>query len=127
MKKRGHTRDCLDAAEAYLPCICGTDDYNKKVDLMTQRTTDEKLARIAGPMEKAALGFFGTSVKSGFWPGIEDLPDNKVPFELRNFGEMIALAHSELSEALEEHRSGLPFVYENTTPGKEGKPEGIAV
>lgn len=26
----------------------------------------------------------------------------------RNFGEMIALAHSELSEALEEHRSGRP-------------------
>ena len=30
----------------------------------------------------------------GFWDGD------------RNFGEMIALAHSELSEALEEHRSG---------------------
>lgn len=31
----------------------------------------------------------------GFWPE-----------EGRNFGEMIALAHSELSEALESHRSG---------------------
>lgn len=29
----------------------------------------------------------------------------------RNFGEMIALAHSELSEALEEHRSGRPAEY----------------
>ena len=36
MKKRGHTRDCLDAAEAYLPCICGTDEYNRRVELMTE-------------------------------------------------------------------------------------------
>ena len=32
----------------------------------------------------------------GFWEGE------------RNFGEMIALMHSELSEALEEHRNGKP-------------------
>jgi hypothetical protein len=36
----------------------------------------------------------------GFWPE-----------EGRNFGEMIALAHSELSEALEEHRSGNEAFY----------------
>lgn len=29
----------------------------------------------------------------------------------RNFGEMIALMHSELSEALEEHRDGKPAFY----------------
>lgn len=29
----------------------------------------------------------------------------------RNFGEMIALMHSELSEALEEHRDGKPAEY----------------
>lgn len=52
-----------------------------------------------------------TAVGHGFWE-TED----------RNFGEMIALAHSELSEALEEHRSGKPaFYYE------AGKPEGTAV
>ena len=41
--------------------------------------------------------------------------------EPRSFAEVIALCHSELSEALEEDRQGNPFVYiEN------GKPEGSA-
>ncbi len=40
----------------------------------------------------------------------------------RNFGEMVALMHSELSEALEAHREKLPPLYT-----KEGKPEGWAV
>jgi hypothetical protein len=37
-----------------------------------------------------------TAVDHGFWEGP------------RNFGEMVALMHSELSEALEEHRAGRP-------------------
>lgn len=54
-------------------------------------------------------------VAKGFW----DNPD-------RNMGEMLCLAHTELSEALEEHRRGRPlnaiFLAE---PG--GKPEGFGV
>lgn len=66
----------------------------------------------------------------GFWPKSG-----------RNFGEMIALAHSELSEALESHRDNEPAVFLKHDPGCDAmepryrpspcscrpKPEGSAV
>ena len=42
--------------------------------------------------------------------------------EKRTFGEVVALCHSELSEALEAYREGQPMVWNN-----DGKPDGIAV
>ena len=42
--------------------------------------------------------------------------------EPRSFGEIVALCHSELSEALEADRKGEPLVWVDN-----GKPEGIAV
>lgn len=53
-----------------------------------------------------------TSVEHGFWPNGE-----------RNFGESMALITSELSEALEENRSGNTDIYVN----EDGKPEGELV
>ena len=61
------------------------------------------------------------AVAHGFWEGE------------RNFGEMVALMHSELSEALDEHRNGKPNEYADHTHGPgwdcDGncKPEGVAV
>lgn len=42
--------------------------------------------------------------------------------EPRGFGEIVALCHSELSEALEEYRANRPMIWCD-----EDKPEGIAV
>jgi hypothetical protein len=56
------------------------------------------------------------AVSHGFWPA-----------EGRNFGEMIALIHSEASEALEAHRSGEhPYHLVPQAYGPD-KPEGAMV
>jgi NTP pyrophosphatase (non-canonical NTP hydrolase) len=55
-----------------------------------------------------------TATEKGWWAG-----------EQRSFAECIALAHSELSEALEEYRNG-EFFWQIKTEG-QGKPVGIAV
>ena len=50
------------------------------------------------------------AVNHGFW-------ENE-----KSFAEIVALCHSELSEALEEDRAGKPMIYM-----QDGKPEGKAV
>lgn len=49
-------------------------------------------------LENLAVKIYSINECNGFWDDRED----------RNVGEMIALIHSELSEALEAHRKDLP-------------------
>lgn len=58
-----------------------------------------------------------TAREHGWWD--EDKP--------RTFGDMIALFHSELSEALEEHRNGHAVTEIYHAAGNDFKPEGIPV
>lgn len=59
-----------------------------------------------------------TAVEKGWWE----------PERLRSFGELVALMHSELSEALEAYRilpAGTPVTIQWTDDGE--KPEGVAI
>lgn len=47
--------------------------------------------------------------------------------EPRSFDEIIALIHSEWSEALEEYRAGRDMLWYSTDTANKKKPEGIAV
>jgi len=62
---------------------------------------------------------YETAVKKGWWIHGD-----------RNFGELCALLHSEISEAFEEYRAGhgiTEIYFDDPYPDENSKPEGIPV
>lgn len=74
------------------------------------------MSDFTGPLNDLAARINKNATDKGFWESD------------RNMGEMIALAHSELSEALEAHRKCLPTLYRIVVGEAEhhdGRPHGI--
>lgn len=72
---------------------------------------------------RQATGLTALSTYINEWARSKGWYDNLPPTG-RNFGELIALAHSELSEAIEEWRK---TGYDQPIYYHEGKPEGIVI
>lgn len=108
---------------------------------LTGTTTDLSWnMRVTAGLNNLKWAVHETAVEHGWWND----PKTDEPVE-RNMGEMIALMHSELSEALESYRDSEPYLWfkheipesvpvavggystrEKNDDGEPGKPEGLA-
>ena len=125
----------IDKTEHSLqPCpFCGSDGYMKaqirhnyiSYGVKCDGCWSEQLKIFATPEEAAAA--WNNRNSSPLTDLAEDIHENAKAHgwwdESRSFGDIIALCHSELSEALEEYRNGKQDIYY----GEDGKPEGVAV
>lgn len=105
-------------------------------DILGDEYDIDKLKEIVGPNDFCSKGKPKTE-KNGK-KMLHDLPDvakqihqNAVKHgwwdEPHSFDEIIALIHSEWSEALEEYRAGRRMLWYSTDTANKKKPEGIAV
>lgn len=89
--------------------------YWHKDHCRTGRTRAINWDRVADALDVLGEEFVGLSREKGFYTG-------EVPSEMENVKEL-CLIHSEISEALDELRSGR----KGTWTGEGGKPEGFGV
>ena len=118
-----------DVIEVAGPCarsmkhgICVYKNGDKLSKFVFISTEEEKLQKIEEQVQSQFLFAISLSkqihqnaVDHGWWD------------EPRGFGEIIALIHSEWSEALEEYRAGRGMLWYATDAANKKKPEGIAV
>ncbi len=82
-----------------------------KTNICTAKKCGWNFATMFTEMDVFAFMVHKNAESHGWWEGE------------RNFGELLALVHSEVSEALEEYRTG--HKPDETYYGEGGKPEGI--